>query len=209
MNKTLLTSAMAGLALTLAVSAQANTITLDTPNSGLSVSSGPYGTVTIDLVDSTHATIEFKTDPGFVLVDGSAVAFNLNGTVVVSLSSVSPGTVSLSSQGSGTADGFGTFNTRFTSGNSSPSGRFTDVIFDLLNTSGTWSSDTDVLAANDIGNLVAAHIGVGGLTGDLSVTGFATGGGSGNNVPDGASTAILLGLALTGIEAARRRFARS
>ena len=141
---------MAISALAFVLNAQANTITLDTPNSGLSVSTGPYGTVTIDLIDSTHATIEFKSDPGFVFVDGSAVDFNVNGTVTVTLDSIIPGSVSLSSQGNGNADGFGTFNVRYTSGNSSPSGRFTDVIFDLLNTSGSWSSDTDVLSANAI-----------------------------------------------------------
>ena len=180
----------------LALSANATTThLLDTPNSALSGSSpGPFGTVIVNLSDPTHASIEFVANPGFVFLDGEAVDFNLNGSsVAITVSTISPGTVSLSAEGLGNADGFGKFNRRFTSGNAGPQGRFTEALFNLVNNSGSWSSSDDVLIDNALGNQVAAHIGVGGLSGDLPPTGFASA--SDLPVPEGSSTAILLGLA--------------
>ncbi len=178
--------------------------TIDTPNSGLSPYPGDYAWVTVNLDpdNSTHATITFtaNVDAGFLFVDGSAVDFNLNGNASsISISSRDPSGIQITSEGPGNADGWGTFNQRFTSGTSSPEGRFTAITFDIIGDGTTWASDADVLCANNQGNFLAAHIGVGGLTGDLAITGFASTGDGTNSVPDGGSTLLLLGSVLSGL----------
>ncbi len=176
--------------------------TIDTPNSGLSPYPGDYATVTVTRIDSTHATIQFVANlaDGFMFVDGGAVDFNLNGDASsIDISALAPSGIQITSEGSGNADGWGTFNQRFTSGTSSPEGRFTAITFDIIGDGTTWASDADVLCANNQGNFLAAHIGVGGLTGDLAITGFASTGDGTNSVPDGGSTLLLLGSVLSGL----------
>src|SRR5258707_4318856 len=76
--------AIAALTGTLATSAFANTISLDTGNSGISGYTGPYGSVTVTWIDSTHAGITFTAlDNGyhFLFGDGGSVALNVNGTI--------------------------------------------------------------------------------------------------------------------------------
>src|ERR1051325_3610942 len=100
MNSKLMTKGVSVLCCVLALSltARANTIfTLSTPNSDLAGSPGPYGTVTVHYVDSTHATIEFVSNSGFVFLDGEANDWNLNGTASITSSSI-PG-VTLTSEG--------------------------------------------------------------------------------------------------------------
>jgi hypothetical protein len=207
MNSKLIRKGVSALCCVFALSlltAKANTIfTLSTPNSGLSGSPGPYGTVTVHYVDATHATIEFVSNSGFVFLDGEANDWNLNGTASITASSVP--SVTLTSEGSGNADGFGTFNTRYTSGNAGPGGRFTEALYSLTATGSTsWTGSDNVLAGG--ANLVAAHIGVGDLTGTILVTGFATAGPSnGGNLPDGGATLALVGVGLIGLGAVRRR----
>ena len=79
--------------------------------------------------------------------------------------------------------------------------------FELTDTSGTWASAADVLAANVNGITVSAHVFVTTSPAKQSngaiTTGFV-GNGTPHGVPDGGSTMMLLGLALVGIRAGRR-----
>jgi hypothetical protein len=144
----------------LQVSADSTTITLSNPNTAISCCTGPYATVTIDRTSTTTANVTFTslTNGGYIYLmgDGGTADLNVNGTYTL-------GTVSESnpltgfSGGSfkdntpGTVDGFGSFNLSLNN-----NGGFTDsattVSFTLTNTSGTWSSASDVLSPNTGGS---------------------------------------------------------
>jgi hypothetical protein len=108
-----------------------------------------------------------------------------------------------SNGGSNQADGAGFFNQTIdlTDG-------FTDrastISFTLNNISGTWASDSLVLIGNNLGNTVAAHIGV--CTTNpctsFAATGFATNGGG--TIPEPATWAMMI-LGFGGIGAMLRR----
>jgi VPDSG-CTERM motif len=185
-------------------------------NSAIAGFPGPYASVDVHLVDSTHATISFTslTNGGNIYLFGgvNAVDVNVNATTWTIGSFVStnsgtgftPGPVT--SGGSGNVDGFGTLNQT----NNSFDG-FTHtsnfISFSLTNTSGTWATDTAVLVANDHGAMAAAHIFVttspANATNSALATGFAANGGS-TSIPDGGTTVMLLGAALGALGMARR-----
>jgi len=183
--------------------AGANLLTLGLPNSGISGYTGPYATVNISLTDSTHAAITFTAldsagGQHFLMGDGGSVGLNVNGTVTASSITAPQGPQFSSSApilslgGAGNEDGFGSFN--FTLNNFDGFGyAFRTVSFTLTNTSGTWANDLAVLTANESGYLAAAHIFVANADyTNTNDTGYATN----SSVPDGGTTASLLGLAL-------------
>lgn len=209
----------AGLSLLVISAAQADMISynLDNGNSQVSGYSEPYGTVSVDLTDPTHATITFSSDVAggniYLFGAASAVDVNVNATswTIGPITGSNAGTgfsaSTLTDGGSGNVDGRGNFNQTINS-----SGSFTTssdtVTFTLTDTSGTWASASNVLTPNNNGNYVGAHIIV---TSDPAnadnqafVTGYA-GGDTRNSVPDGGSTVIFLGSALAALGWIRRK----
>ena len=197
-----------------ATSAYADTITytLTTGNSGISGTPGPYGTVLVNRTDSTHATIAFSADTGFVLMAQGIAAVNVNATTFTSAITLLVDFVgftfpTISNGGSATEDGFGTFNFTLDASDGFPSGLI-GLDFSIQNTSGTWASAANVLTPNALGNSVAAHIGVCGNAGDTAAsttcvasngafsTGYATNGTPTNPIPEPA-TLWLLGSGLS------------
>jgi hypothetical protein len=174
---------------------------------------GPFVQVTVNLTDSTHATITFDalTHGGFtyLLTDGGSAAVNVNASSWT-LSNIS-GTNSLpggftpgpySDGGSGNEDGFGSFNQTINSFDSFTHSS-TEIVFTLTNTSGTWGTAANVLAANNNGNIAAAHIGAyaGTFGNGFTATGFAAGNGTvGPNfgVVPAPPSAVLLGVGALG-----------
>ena len=197
---------------------QANAFTsdLNVGNTAISGFTGPYGTVTITLVNSTTATVTFTSNTVagniYLFGDGSSVALNVNATTfsVSGISGSNAGTGftpgPYSQQVAGNVDGFGTMNLRISSFDGFTHSSDT-ITFTVTNTSGTWGSDADVLAFNADGFDAAAHIFVTAFPANASnsaiVTGFA-GEGTGTNVPDGGTTVMLLGAALGALGMARR-----
>jgi len=110
---------------------------------------GPYATVTVNRIDTTHATITFDslTNGGFtyLLGDGGSVGANINATTFAlgtitgsnSFSGFVPGPYS--SGGAANEDGFGSFNQTihtfdgFTNSSS-------EIVIALVNSSGTWAN---------------------------------------------------------------------
>jgi hypothetical protein len=197
--------------------ANAFTSTLNKGNTALSGFSGPFGTVTINLVNSTTATVTFTSNTVngniYLFGDGSSVALNVNATSF-SVSSItgtnagtgfSPGPLSFA--GAGTVDGFGNFNLTINSFDGFTHSSDT-ISFTLTNTSGTWSSAANVLAFNAKGFDAAAHIFVTSSPANAAngalTTGFA--GENAGGVPDGGTTVMLLGAALGALGMARRFF---
>jgi hypothetical protein len=198
------------------------TYTLSAGNSALTNAgfTGPYGTATVTLVNSTTATVTFTaatqtiggTTYQYMFGDGSSVAVNVNagswtlGTVTgtcAGCTGITPGPYT--NGGSGTVDGFGTLNQTINSFDGFTSAA-TSITFTLTNTSGTWASDASVLIANAQGALVGAHIFVTLFpvvaSNGAIVTGFAANGGA--QVPDGGTTVMLLGAALGALGMVRR-----
>ena len=183
-------------------------------NSAISGYAGPYATVDVNLINSTTANVTFTslTNSGNIYLMGGAgsVAVNVN-AASWTLSGITgsnagtgftPGTYS--DGGAGNEDGFGSFNQNITSFDGFTHSADT-ISFTLTNTSGTWGSDTAVLAANSGGSLAAAHIFVTTSPADASNTALATGFAA--SVPEADTYAMLLaGLGLVGF-AARRKLA--
>lgn len=181
--------------------------------------SGPYATVTINRTSSTTADISFDslTNGGYIYLftHTSAADLNVNAssfdegslTATNSLPNFSPGPASFNSGKN--ADGYGAFNLNvdlFDSFTHSAN----KITFTLTNLSGTWGSATDVLIANGNGQVAAAGIGACAMPGcdGNNQSGFATTGFAGDaQVPDGGMTVTLLGGALVGLAALRRRLA--
>ncbi len=200
-------------------SARADMVTYDLTSVNISGYTGPYGTVTVDLMSSTTATIMFTSDVvngNIYLFGGSgAVAVNVNATSVSisSLSETQPvgfsthGSSNLSDGGSVTQEGGGTgdFNQTVNSFDG-----FThaanSVTFDITGTGADWTSASQVLQANADGNSVAAHIYVTSYPANPTSGALNTGYAAGDQpVPDGGSTALLLGVGLVGLSLLRKR----
>ncbi len=169
----------------------------------------------VSLSDSTHAVITFTAgvvDGNQVLFGGAGSAdFNVNANNFTAtfgsfsqLTGFTPAIIT--SGGSGNISSFGTFNQTF-DGFDGFTHATTTLTFNVTDNSGTWGSADDVLTPNSSGYSVAAHIFVtaypGASTDSASVTGFASNGGS--SVPDGGSTAAMLGAALSAFALIRRK----
>ena len=189
---------------------------LNAGNPAIAGFAGPYGHVSIILVNSTTATVTFTSltaaGNGYLMGDGASVAVNVNatswtlGTITGSNGGkgFSPGPYS--NGGSGNVDGFGVLNQTINSFDGFTHSSST-ISFTLTNTSGIWGSAASVLVANANGAMAAAHIFVTKLpvnsrNGALA-TGFAANGGA-QQVPDGGATVMLLGAALGALGMARR-----
>ena len=191
------------------------TYTIDTPGSGLTGFTGPYATVTVNLVDSTHAAITFNssTTAGVTYLMGSAQAADINVNATSWTVSGLSGTVlsgftngALSNGGSGTVGGFGLFNQTFDNFDGYVHSH-DSITFTVTDTSGTWASASNVLVANAQGAYVAIHGFACTATCDPAngalTTGFAANGGA-VNTPEPTSL-LLLGVGLGGIGIWNRR----
>ena len=206
--------AIAGLGLQ-----QANAFTsdLNAGNSAISGFTGPYGTVTITLVNNTTATVTFTSNTVagniYLFGDGGSVALNVNATTFTvgpvlgtnAGTGFTPGPLT-AHIGSQNVDGLGTFNLSIDSFDGFTHTSDT-VTFTLTDVSGTWASAANVITNNSSGFDAAAHIFVTTSPANASnsalATGFA-GEGPQTNVPDGGTTVMLLGAALGALGMARR-----
>ena len=188
-------------------------------NSAISGFPAPYGSVAVNLnAAGTVATITFTAAHTgafqYLFGDGSSAAVNVNGAFT--LNSITGtqlpgfGPTTYSNGGAGQVDGWGQFSLTINS-NDGYTSSSNSITLTLTKTSGTWSSDADVLTANARGAFVAAHIFVAAFPADPNAgaltTGFASNGGA-VNTPDGGTTVMLLGVALGALGMARR-FLRS
>ena len=188
-------------------------------NSAISGYPAPYGSVSVNLdAGGTVATITFTAAQTgafqYLFGDGGSAAVNVNGAFTLGAITGTQlpgfGPTTYSNGGAGNVDGWGHFNLTINS-----SQGYTDasnsITFTLTKTSGTWSSDANVLTANANGSFVAAHIFVAAFPANVNAgalaTGFASNGGA-VNTPDGGATVMLLGAAL-GVLGMARRFIRS
>jgi hypothetical protein len=210
----------AGCAVLAVASAKANTtFDINSGNSALSGYSGPFATVEVSLVDSTHATVTFTALQGggyqFLFGSENCAAMNINAsgfTAVLSSFSQLGGlnflTPSMIDTGGGNVSSFGTFNQTFKEGDGLQHAT-TTLTFSLTDNSGTWSDPADVLTPNTSGNSVASHIFVLSLpvttNSTAVVTGFASDGGGSTTVPDSGATSLLLGAAVSALGLMRRK----
>src|SRR2546430_17707944 len=104
-----------------------------------SLGTGPFGTVTVSLTGGV-ATITFTAASGYLFVDGSAVAVNVNASSWTVGNITSNGNP-VSDSGSGNVDGFGSFNQTLSQQNASNGASV--ISFTL--TGGMWASASQVL----------------------------------------------------------------
>ena len=204
MKKTNVTAGVfiAGALLLSAGSASAISYTLN--NFNATGYPGPYGTVNVVLDSANMATITFTSENGYLFLDGSSDAVNVNSSKFSEslISDNAPGGLSsFADFSSGQVSQWGNFNLILDQGNASPSDRASVISFSVTDLTGTWSSDANVLDANSAGYTVAAHIIVPGG----GYTGYAANGQAPPHVPDGGSTAMLLGAAVSAIGVIRRK----
>jgi hypothetical protein len=171
---------------------------------------GPYGTVTVTLDSSTQATVEFLAASGYKFIDGGSVA-------VFTGSGVTFGAITSGDFLNTTAPNGDPIYTAHTGTNNNTFGNTTfyidsfdgqtyasnEINFTLINTSGTWSSASQVLTNNDQGHPVVAHVTTVPTDGSTPVTGFVTTG----SVPEPSTMAIagLGALGFIGYGLRRRR----
>jgi hypothetical protein len=184
-----LLAVVAYLHLTCSASADVAVYDLVAPNSDLSSYHGPFLQVTVNLKDSTHATITFDSLKNggyqYLLTGGvgspaQAAFANVSGTFTLASFSGTPfnGTTNaLSSGGSGSVNGFGSFDETVRIKDNILSDSYTEVVLTVAATGTTsWEKAANVLASNGDQQILAAHVGAlaSGGTG-FNQTGFVAG----------------------------------
>ena len=217
----LLTGFVGGLLVVFSQQTRADviTISLANPNPAISGFAAPYGTVTVNRTSSTTAdiTLTSNTVGGFTYLfgDGGTIGLNVNATNFswTNISgSNSSGTGfspwSLVSVKSGQEDGFGTFNFQVNSFDGFDHA-IDKLTLTLTDTSGMWSSASNVLTPNSGGSTVAAHVYItaspANQTNGAIVTGYAGNGTNSSVVPEPSSLALgLFGVVALSLTQIRR-----
>jgi hypothetical protein len=154
----------------------------DSANDTTALGPGPYGTLNVNRIDSTHATLTFTANPGFFVQSGNAGAgANANGAA-----QISSWFGGLSGDFSGNVSDRGTFNHVATVDNTNP----TVVGFTLQAINGnTWATVANVLIANNLGNFAEMHLNQ--INGPNPSTGFVSTSGP-QVVPEFSSAVLML-----------------
>jgi hypothetical protein len=183
-----------------ALVARADQVVLNTPNSGLSGTPGPYATVTY-VLNGSNIDVSVTMFPNFKAFgegngNNGIFGFNIVGsTTGLSVTNMtSPLTANL---GGGNMDGFGNFDVTLSCCN--PAGAISTFSF-TVSRDGGFSSASDLFEANSTGAHFAIHI----APTNGNPTGFAADTGTPSEVPEPA-TMMLLGTGLIGVAAGLRK----
>ena len=148
------------VALSSALIAKADQVVINTPNSGLSGTPGPYATVTYVLNGTGGIDVTVQMASGFAAFgDGNGnngiLGFNVVGsTAGLAVTNFSPSFLT-ANLGGGTMDGFGAFDVTISCCNASNA--ITSFSFTVTRTGG-FSSASDLFEATDTGAHFAIHI---------------------------------------------------
>jgi hypothetical protein len=169
-------------------SAWADSLVFDLNQSNLGAGfTGPFIEVTVDRTSTTTATFTFDalTNGGFTYLmhTNGAAAVNINaasftGSVISTTNSLAGFSApSGTFVNPGNEDGFGSFNAGVDLADGFKQSA-TEIVFSVINTSGTWANVASVLTPNNDGNIAAAQIGAcpvvcNGTTSEFTNTGFA------------------------------------
>lgn len=186
-----------------AAATRADQVIINTPNSGLSGTPGPYATVTY-VLNGSNIDVTVQMFPGFTAFgegngNNGIFGFNIVGsTAGLAITNLSPALLS-ANLGGGQMDGFGNFEVTLSCCN--PSNAITSFSFTVSRTGG-FSSASQLFEANSSGAHFAIHI----APSNGNPTGFAADTGVPNEVPEPTSM-LLLGSGLVTLAAGlRKRF---